>query len=56
MSTRTPHPKVAAGGVAGAAVTVVIYVLSLVGVTMPGEVAAAVTTLATFGAAYVKAP
>lgn len=49
------HAKVAAGAIAGAIVTVAIYLLSLFGVTMPGEVAAALTTLLTAAAGYLKA-
>ena len=50
----TPTPKVAAAGAGGAASIVLIYVLSLVGITLPPEVAAAITTLLAFGAGYLK--
>jgi hypothetical protein len=51
-----PTPKVTAAAVGGSAATVLIYALSLAGVTVPGEVGAAIGTLAAFGAGYLKAP
>lgn len=54
--TAAPHPKVAAGAAAGAAVTVALYAVSLFGVTVPGEVGAALGTLAAFAAAYIRTP
>jgi hypothetical protein len=50
----TPTPKVAAAGAGGAASIVLIWVLSLIGVTLPAEVAAAIATLLAFGAGYLK--
>lgn len=49
------NPKVAAGGVAGAFVTVLVWAAALAGVEVPAEVAAALTTLVSFGAGYLKA-
>lgn len=49
-----PNKKVQAGGAAGAASIVVVYVLSLLGVALPPEVASALTTLLAFGAGYLK--
>lgn len=53
MAART-HPKVKAAGGAGAAAVVLVWVLDQVGVSMPPEVAAAVTTLLATGAGYLK--
>jgi hypothetical protein len=54
--TRKPvHRKVTAGAAAGAAVIVLVYVLGLFGVAVPGEVGAALSTLAAFGAGYMRA-
>ena len=49
----SPQPKVVAAGISGALTTVVLYGLSLAGVTMPGEVAAALTTLLAVGVGYL---
>jgi len=51
-----PAPKVTAAAVGGAAATVLLYTLSLLRVTVPGEVGAAAGTLAAFLAGYLKAP
>lgn len=51
----TPHPKVVAATAAGAAVAVVLWVLSIYGVQVPSEVAAALSTLAAFAGGYLKA-
>lgn len=48
------YRKVAAGGIAGAVTTVIVWALSEFGVEMPPEVAAALTTLLAVGAGYVK--
>ena len=45
--------KVAAAGVSGAAVTVLVYVAGLLGLEMPAEVAAAVVTVVSAVVAYV---
>jgi putative flippase GtrA len=48
-----PRPKVAAAGIAGAITTIVIWILnSLLGVEVPPEVAAAITTVLAFLAGY----
>lgn len=44
-TSAAPQPKVVAAGVSGALTTLVLYVLSLNGITVPGEVAAAITAL-----------
>lgn len=54
MSKYTPTPKVAAGGYAGAAALVLVWLLGQFGVDMPPEVAAALALLAYGGAAYLK--
>jgi hypothetical protein len=56
MNTPTVHPKVTAAGLSGAVVTVALYVASLFGVTVPGEVGAALGTIAAFGAGYLRTP
>jgi hypothetical protein len=48
------HPKVVAGGLAGIIVTVLVSVLSMVGVSVPTEVIAAATTLIGFIASYLQ--
>ena len=50
-----PEPKVVAGGAAGAASIILVYVVGLFGIDVPAEVASAVTVLISFGAAYFKA-
>lgn len=47
-----PVPKVAAGGAAGAAAVLVVWVLSLFGVDMPAAAAAALATILAFAAGY----
>lgn len=49
-----PHPRVQAAGAAGAASIVLVWAVSQAGVTMPAEVASAVTTLLSFAAAYLR--
>lgn len=50
----TPNLKIQAAGVSGAASIVIIWVLAQLGVEMPPEVAAAVTTILSVGAGYLK--
>ncbi len=47
------HPKVTATAVAGAATTLILWGLTLLGVTAPPEVAGAITTLIGVGVAYL---
>jgi putative flippase GtrA len=47
-----PQPKVAAGGIGGAAALVIIWVAGLLGLDVPAEVAAAIVGLVSFGVAY----
>lgn len=47
-----PQPKVAAGGIGGAAAIVVVWLASTVGIDMPETVATALGALITTGAAY----
>jgi hypothetical protein len=49
------QPKVLAGGAAGAASVVIIYIASLFGLEVPGEVGAALAALISFAGAYIKA-
>lgn len=50
-----PHAKVVASSAAGAASVVVVYALSVAGVSVPAEVAAALTVLLSAAAGYLKA-
>jgi hypothetical protein len=56
MLASDTHPKVVAAsagaGAAGAATVVLIWMVSLIGVEVPPEVASAITTLLSAGAAY----
>lgn len=52
--SRRPHPKVAAGGAAGAASIVLVYVLGQCGIEVPAEVASALTVLIGTVVAYAK--
>jgi hypothetical protein len=47
-----PRPKVAAAGIAGAATTILIFILERLGVEVPADVAAAITALLAFVAGY----
>ena len=49
-----PQAKVIAGGAAGAATVVLVYVCNLFGLDVPAEVASSVTVLISTGAAYLK--
>lgn len=49
------HPKVQAGGAAGALSILVVFVAAQLGLDVPSEVAAAFGTLVTFGAGYLRA-
>ena len=49
-----PDSKVAAGGIAGAIATCLVWALNLVGVDMPAEVGAGFATLIIFAASYIK--
>ena len=51
----TPNRKVGAAGLAGALSVILVWMLSLFGVTVPPEVAAAFTALLAFGAGYLIA-
>lgn len=48
------NPKTSAAGIAGAVTLVIVFVLGQLGVEIPADVAAAVTTIIAFVAAYVK--
>lgn len=48
------HPKVQAVGAAGAAATLIVFVLAAFSITVPAAVVAAIVTLVTFGAGYFK--
>ena len=57
MRSATPAQKVTAGAVAGAVTTIVIWVLKAYAhIEVPGEIAAAITTVLTFVVAYVVPP
>lgn len=48
------NPKTTAAGIAGAVTLVIVFVLGQLGVEVPADVAAAVTTILAFAAAYLK--
>lgn len=50
--TAVPTRKVGAAALGGAIITIGVYVASLFNVEIPGDVAAASTTLAAFGLGY----
>lgn len=56
MSDRSlaPTPKVVAATTAGAATILLVWIVGLLGLGVPPEVAAAVTVLITAGAGYLK--
>ena len=47
-----PNSKVAAGGLAGGLSLLLIWGVGAAGVAVPAEVAAAITTIITFGVSY----
>jgi|694.fasta_scaffold136609_5 hypothetical protein len=50
-----PVPKVAAAGIGGAVATLIVYLASVAGVEVPGDVGAAIATVVAFAAGYLKA-
>jgi hypothetical protein len=52
-TTWVPHPKVTAGAVASAVATLIVWGVSLAHVTVPPEVAGAITALVGFVVAYL---
>ena len=50
-----PQGKVAAGGIAGAAAVVLVWVSAQLGLDVPAEVAASFVVLVQFAGAYLKA-
>lgn len=50
--TTLPTTKVVVGGSAGAVTIVLVYILSLLGIVVPGEVGSAVTVIFSFLASY----
>lgn len=51
--TLKPTTKVTAGGLGGAVAVLIVAVLGAFGIDMGGEVAAALTTVLSFGASYL---
>jgi hypothetical protein len=49
-----PQPKVAAAGIGGAVAVVAVFIAGQAGVDVPPEVAAALSTLASFAAGYLR--
>lgn len=52
-ASAAPTSKVVAGSVAGAVTVIVVWAASLAGLDVPAFVAAAFTTLVSFGASYL---
>lgn len=50
---RRPTRKVGSAAIGGAAATVILWVIGSVGLLIPPEVAAAITTIISFGVAYL---
>jgi len=48
------HPKVAAGGIAGAVTVIVVFVADKLGLEIPAEVASALTVVLSFAAGFMK--
>jgi hypothetical protein len=48
------HPKVGAATVAGAGSIVIVFALGSLGVSVPPEVASAISTILAFAAGYLK--
>ena len=53
-ASRRPHPKVAAGGAAGSASILLVFILGQCGIDVPAEVASAITVLLSAVAGYAK--
>lgn len=53
-SSLAPTAKVTAAAAAGAATVLLVWVVGLLGLDVPSEVASAVTVLLSAGAAYLK--
>ena len=51
---KKPVPKVAAAGIGGAVATLIVYLASVAGVEIPGDVGAAIATVVAFAAGYLK--
>ncbi|MDP9456959.1 MAG: hypothetical protein M3Q49_11630 [Actinomycetota bacterium] len=49
-----PTPKIAAAGIGGAIATILVWVVGLLGLEVPAEVAAAFATVISFAAGYLK--
>jgi len=49
-----PTPKIAAAGIGGAVATLAVWISAQFGVDMPPEVGAAVATVLSFAAGYLK--
>lgn len=48
------NPKIASAGIAGAITVVLLWILSMIGVEVPVEVASAVTVIIAFAAGYLR--
>lgn len=53
QTSMAPTTKVAAGGVAGALTILVVWILGLLHVTVPPEVASALTVVISFATSYI---
>ena len=54
VTNLAPTPKVAAAGAGGALAVVMVWMLSLVGISAPGEVGAAIATLGAYVAGWLR--
>lgn len=53
QASSMPTQKVAAAGISGAVSIVLIYIASQLGLELPAEVAAAITTIVSFASGYL---
>jgi hypothetical protein len=51
----TPKTKVAAAGIGGAATTILLFILTQFSIEVPGDVGAAIATVISFAAGFLKA-
>ena len=48
------NPKIASAGIAGALTVVLVWLVGVLGVEVPAEVASAVTVIIAFAAGYIR--
>lgn len=48
------NPKIASAGIAGALTVVLVWIVGVLGIAVPAEVASAVTVIIAFAAGYMR--